>query len=77
MVDALMRVIRDPCVAVAPESVNSDSTRSESTSQATGEHIGSDTSQDKIFAAGDCCCLHWPQKESPHWFQMRLWSQAR
>ncbi|CAM9410309.1 unnamed protein product, partial [Laminaria digitata] len=30
-----------------------------------------------IFAAGDCCCLEWPERESAHWFQMRLWSQAR
>lgn len=30
-----------------------------------------------IFAAGDCCCLEWPKRESNHWFQVRLWSQAR
>ncbi|CAN0184258.1 unnamed protein product [Discosporangium mesarthrocarpum] len=30
-----------------------------------------------VFAAGDCCCMEWPKDESPHWFQMRLWSQAR
>ena len=33
--------------------------------------------QQSIFAAGDCCCLGWPERESAHWFQMRLWSQAR
>lgn len=33
--------------------------------------------QESIFAAGDCCCLEWPERESAHWFQMRLWSQAR
>lgn len=30
-----------------------------------------------IFAAGDCCCLEWPKRESDHWFQVRLWRQAR
>lgn len=33
--------------------------------------------QQSVFAAGDCCCLEWPERESAHWFQMRLWSQAR
>jgi len=28
-----------------------------------------------IFAAGDCSSITWP--ESSHWFQMKLWSQAR
>ena len=29
-----------------------------------------------IFAAGDVCsCQHW--NHSPHWIQMRLWTQAR
>ena len=29
-----------------------------------------------VFAAGDACSTEaWPSK--PHWFQMRLWSQAR
>mgnify|MGYP002828476659 FL=1 len=29
-----------------------------------------------MYAAGDaCCCQGWDA--SPHWFQMRLWSQAR
>ena len=29
-----------------------------------------------IYAAGDVCsCQNW--KHSPHWFQMRLWTQAR
>lgn len=41
--------------------------------------VGSTTnvSQDAIFAAGDCCRLEWPTRESAHWFQVRLWSQAR
>ncbi len=30
-----------------------------------------------IFAAGDCCSLVEGEEGSPHWFQMRLWSQAR
>ena len=30
----------------------------------------------RVYAAGDaCCCQGWDA--SPHWFQMRLWSQAR
>ncbi|KAL7746464.1 Pyridine nucleotide-disulfide oxidoreductase domain-containing protein 1 [Sorochytrium milnesiophthora] len=29
-----------------------------------------------VFAAGDCVHCDWPDK-SKHWFQMRLWSQAR
>ena len=28
-----------------------------------------------VFAAGDACTASWDP--SPHWFQMRLWSQAR
>lgn len=28
-----------------------------------------------IYAAGDVCAANWPQAE--HWFQMRLWTQAR
>lgn len=34
-------------------------------------------SQDTIYAAGDCCSLQWPKEESAHWFQLRLWGQAR
>lgn len=33
------------------------------------------TSVDEIFAAGDCCTANWDASE--HWFQMRLWTQAR
>eukprot|EP00775_Hariotina_reticulata_P012612 gene12612-12742_t len=29
-----------------------------------------------VFAAGDCCTVH-PQQQACHWFQMRLWTQAR
>lgn len=28
-----------------------------------------------VFAAGDCCTADWEKSE--HWFQMRLWTQAR
>ena len=35
-----------------------------------------DTASPDIFAAGDCCSMV-DQDGSPHWFQMRLWSQAR
>lgn len=30
-----------------------------------------------VYAAGDSCSAAWALEESPHWFQMRLWSQAR
>lgn len=33
------------------------------------------TSVDSVYAAGDICTPGW--ELSPHWFQMRLWSQAR
>lgn len=33
------------------------------------------TSVQGIFAAGDCCTADWERAE--HWFQMRLWTQAR
>lgn len=29
-----------------------------------------------MFAAGDCCTVD-PGCTAPHWFQMRLWGQAR
>lgn len=29
-----------------------------------------------IYAAGDCCTVD-PSVTAPHWFQMRLWTQAR
>ncbi len=38
---------------------------------------GERTTENSIFAAGDCCCLEWPKRESDHWFQLRLWRQAR
>lgn len=34
------------------------------------------TSVPEIYAAGDCAFAGW-QPKSPHWLQMRLWSQAR
>lgn len=34
-----------------------------------------ETSIPDIFAAGDVCTASWEQ--APHWFQMRLWTQAR
>lgn len=33
------------------------------------------TSIANVFAAGDCCTAGW--KLATHWFQMRLWTQAR
>lgn len=33
------------------------------------------TSIENVFAAGDVCSVSWPL--SQHWFQMRLWTQAR
>eukprot|EP00903_Cladosiphon_okamuranus_P013090 g12210.t1 len=33
--------------------------------------------ENNLFAAGDCCCMEWPQRESDHWFQLRIWRQAR
>lgn len=33
------------------------------------------TNVEGIFAAGDCCTANWEKAE--HWFQMRLWTQAR
>lgn len=33
------------------------------------------TSLPGVYAAGDCCSLPWAP--SHHWFQMRLWSQAK
>ena len=33
------------------------------------------TNIDDIFASGDCCSASWNHAE--HWFQMRLWTQAR
>eukprot|EP01133_Synstelium_polycarpum_P014581 gene14581-17241_t len=34
------------------------------------------TSIKDIYAAGDTCSIQWPD-QSDHWFQMKLWSQAR
>ncbi len=28
-----------------------------------------------VYAAGDACTITWTDN-SPHWFQMRLWTQA-
>lgn len=33
------------------------------------------TSAQAVYAAGDCCYTTWAQ--ATHWFQMRLWTQAR
>lgn len=33
------------------------------------------TSVPNVYAAGDCCYAGW--KHAEHWFQMRLWTQAR
>lgn len=37
------------------------------------EHL--QTSVTDVYAAGDVCTVNWPPAK--HWFQMRLWSQAR
>lgn len=34
-----------------------------------------ETNLTDVFAAGDVCSAAW--KHAPHWFQMRLWTQAR
>lgn len=34
-----------------------------------------ETSCSGVFAAGDVCTVDWIDG-SPHWFQMRLWTQA-
>ncbi|CAH2229708.1 jg2258 [Pararge aegeria aegeria] len=34
-----------------------------------------ETSIKDVFAAGDVACASW--QHSPHWFQLRLWTQAR
>ena len=36
-----------------------------------------ETSAPGVHAAGDSCSAAWPLAQSRHWFQMRLWSQAR
>lgn len=33
-----------------------------------------ETNIQDVYAAGDVCCASW--NLAPHWFQMRLWSQA-
>ncbi|CAH1183704.1 unnamed protein product [Phaedon cochleariae] len=33
------------------------------------------TNLPNIYAAGDVCCANWPLAK--HWFQMKLWTQAR
>lgn len=35
------------------------------------------SSDPRIYAAGDAASCAWAAAECPHWFQMRLWSQAR
>jgi NAD(P)H-nitrite reductase large subunit len=35
------------------------------------------TSVPGVFAAGDVCCAKALEQASAHWFQMRLWTQAR
>ena len=34
------------------------------------------TNREDIYAAGDCCTVDWGSDASPHWFQMRLWTQV-
>lgn len=35
------------------------------------------TSAPDVYAAGDACTATYLETSSPHWFQMRLWTQAR
>ena len=35
------------------------------------------TSIPGVYAAGDACSMFWAEESSPHWFQIRLWPQAR
>lgn len=35
------------------------------------------TNVSNIFAAGDACTANFDSSFAPHWFQMRLWTQAR
>jgi NAD(P)H-nitrite reductase large subunit len=35
------------------------------------------SSDSRVYAAGDAASCSWAAAESAHWFQMRLWSQAR
>lgn len=67
--DSFMRVARSDSVATGTSATQSAA----SEAAIPGKH----SSQDVIYAAGDCCILDWGGKEHPHWFQMRLWSQAR
>lgn len=30
-----------------------------------------------VYAAGDVCTIKWKKLSTSHWFQMRLWTQAR
>ena len=36
-----------------------------------------ETSVGGVYAAGDVCHADWGAGRSKHWFQMRLWTQAR
>lgn len=38
-------------------------------------NLNMETSLENIYAAGDVCSVSWEMAE--HWFQMRLWTQAR
>lgn len=70
-VDELMRVIR---------SVDSTTTENERADDQYGtlrRAVENGGGENNLFAAGDCCCLTWPKRESDHWFQVRLWRQAR
>jgi len=35
------------------------------------------TSESDVYAAGDACTMKFDGSRSSHWFQLRLWSQAR
>lgn len=77
--DELMRVNRTSHQSVTPDREHDDSRGmvAEKPERRGGDISTSDVQESAIFAAGDCCCLEWPMRESAHWFQLRLWSQAR
>lgn len=72
MVDEMMRVRRRFDMSKTQELRDSDNCNA-----VNDQPRAVDVPNHTLFAAGDCCCIEWPKRESAHWFQMRLWSQAR
>ena len=77
MVSALKCSQSYPCVSLSQLSLPSCQLSTPLSQRA--EHSGlcrsMETSVPGIFAAGDVCCAAW-EDMSPHWFQMRLWTQV-